>query len=115
MILKKVHNIPIYFGKIIILVGDLSSIRKQYKLKGNDNGYVDAFVWWQYDANGAIEYYAAFGSVDIKPHVIAHESVHVVNRIFQHRGIDLSLRNDEPQAYLTGWVFKTIYDFLEKK
>lgn len=45
---------------------------------------------------------------------IGHEVVHMVNGIFKSRGIELSLDNDEPQAYLTGWVTETVYNTIKK-
>lgn len=46
--------------------------------------------------------------------VLAHEVVHIVNAIFTSCGIELDKRNDEPQAYLTGWVFKEIQTFIKE-
>lgn len=40
--------------------------------------------------------------------VIAHESVHIVNQIFKSAHIQLDIDNDEPQAYLMGWVVEQI-------
>lgn len=39
---------------------------------------------------------------------ICHESVHIVNIVFEHAGIPISTDNDEPFAYLTGWVAEQI-------
>lgn len=39
-----------------------------------------------------------------------HECVHIVNMIFNARGLKLDSNNDEFQAYLTGWLFKHLYD-----
>jgi len=46
---------------------------------------------------------------------IAHEIVHIKNHIFCDCGAELSFRYDEPEAYLTGWLFDEIYNFLNKK
>jgi hypothetical protein len=40
---------------------------------------------------------------------IAHESVHLTNFLFLRKGIKLNLNNDEPQAYLLGWITGEIY------
>ncbi len=45
---------------------------------------------------------------------IAHEAIHVLTRIFKHASIQLDLVNDEPQAYLTGWVAGELYKFVTK-
>lgn len=40
--------------------------------------------------------------------VIVHESVHIVNMIFNICGVQLDLENDETQAYLTQYIFKEL-------
>ena len=40
---------------------------------------------------------------------LTHETAHTVNFIFNDKGIKLDSYNDEPQAYLTGWVSKELY------
>jgi len=46
--------------------------------------------------------------------VIAHEAVHVVNRLFHHLGIYTEELNDEHQAYLVGWVVDEMNKFLKE-
>jgi len=46
--------------------------------------------------------------------LIAHEVVHLKNYIFLDIGQDLDLKNDEAEAYLTGFLFDKIYEFLNK-
>lgn len=51
---------------------------------------------------------------EFRPSIIAHESVHVVNMVFHMIGHEPDVNNDEPQAYLTEWVFdKTIRFILD--
>lgn len=45
---------------------------------------------------------------------IAHEIVHIINYIYLDCGIELDRVNDENQAYLTGWLFSEIEEFLYK-
>lgn len=40
--------------------------------------------------------------------VIAHECVHIKNLIFRNKGIQADPKNDEPEAYLVGFLFKEI-------
>lgn len=58
------------------------------------------------------EYVVAFNRLP-KGHVIAHESVHLVSRIFEDICVKLDSNNDEPQAYLTGWFFEQIEKFFK--
>ncbi len=45
---------------------------------------------------------------------VGHEIVHTVNAIFKSRGIKLDVDNDEPQAYLTGWMTGVVYQTIKK-
>lgn len=40
--------------------------------------------------------------------VIAHEALHAAMYIFHGLGIEVSCENDEPLAYLVGWIAKCI-------
>lgn len=40
--------------------------------------------------------------------IIAHECVHIKNIIFRNKGIKPDIANDEPEAYLVGFLFKEI-------
>lgn len=37
---------------------------------------------------------------------LVHECVHAANMILDHKGIPMSLENDESQAYLVEWIFE---------
>lgn len=45
---------------------------------------------------------------------IAHEIVHLKNHIFKTIGAQVDFDNDEPEAYLTGYLFDKIYNFMHK-
>ena len=45
---------------------------------------------------------------------VAHEAVHIKNRIFEHAGILHDPKNDEPEAYLLGWIVKQITDATQE-
>lgn len=106
---KKV-KIPIYYGSLIIIVSDdYKEVAKKYRITENVDLY-GAFVWKQYK-NDIAEFLICIDE-KITNHLIAHECTHLVNYIFKEKGIYLDLDNDEPQAYLMGWLFKEIEDFL---
>lgn len=46
---------------------------------------------------------------------IAHESVHVANKIFRDCGIDMHYDHDEHYAYLIGWVADCIEQVVKNK
>lgn len=106
---SKEVSIPIYFGKLtMILTNEWEVVNKVYNTKIDDNLY-DAVVFEMKDND---EYIVAIKV--IKWSIIAHEVVHIVNAIFLKCGIELDRHNDEPQAYLTGWIFEEINKFLEE-
>lgn len=107
--IKKIINIPIYQCKLtIILDKDLQYVTKKYKTIDLSNyGAVTMRV-----PNKHSEYLVAFEYSERS--IIAHEVTHLVNYIFKDKCIELDIDNDEPQAYLTGWLFKKIDNFLNK-
>ena len=112
MRIKKIE-IPIYYGYLVIVVSDnYQEVAKKYNLKENVDLY-GAFVWVKKKEVGASEFLICIDE-NISNHLIAHEVVHLVNAIFLQTGCELDRQNDEPQAYLTGWVFQQIEKFLTK-
>jgi hypothetical protein len=111
MRLKKVQ-IPIYYGNLIIVVSDdYNAVAKKFNLKQEVNLY-GAFSWANRDKKDILNYYVCVDE-KVSNHLIAHEVVHLVNFIFLEKRIELDRINDEPQAYLTGWIFKQINSFLD--
>lgn len=106
-------DIPIYYGKLIIVISNnYPKVAKRYKIE-EDISKAGAFVWND-EKNDQLRYYVCVDE-NIENHLIAHEVVHLVNLIFLDRHIELDRQNDEPQAYLTAWIFKQIEDFLIDK
>ncbi len=102
-------DIPIYQCKLtIILDKDLSYMESKYETSSLSNyGAVTMRV-----PNKFSEYVMGFEYTDGS--IIAHEVTHLKNYIYQDKGIELDRFNDEPEAYLTGWLFKQIETFLNK-
>lgn len=106
---KTTIDIPIYQCKLtIILDKDLSYIEKKYRTKSlSDYGAITMRVPDKFR-----EYVMAFEYNEGT--IIAHEIVHLKNYIYEDCAIELDKFNDEPEAYLTGWLFKQIEKFLNK-
>lgn len=105
--------IPIYYGYLIIIISeDFKAVAKKFNLKENVELY-GAFAWSRINKDDIPEFLVCVPP-DVSNHLIAHEVVHIVNAVFLNRGIELDRNNDEPQAYLTGYVFKEIENFLNK-
>lgn len=106
---KTIIDIPIYQCKLtIILDKDLSYVEKKYRTKSlSDYGAITMRVPDKFS-----EYVMAFEYSEGT--IIAHEIVHLKNYIYEDCSIELDKFNDEPEAYLTGWLFKQIEKFLNK-
>lgn len=104
----KTIKIPIYQCKLtIILDKDLSYIEKKYKTKSlEDFGAVTLE-----DKSDYRHYVVAFTDKDHLSN-IAHEIVHIKNHIFLDCAMEVDRYNDEPEAYLTGYLFDEIFTFL---
>lgn len=105
---KKKINIPIYCCKLtIILDKDLSYIENKYGTESLSN--CGAVTSDEEEKN----YIVAFtDNKDLS--LIAHEVVHIKNAIYRDCYMQLDVKNDEPEAYLTAWLFEQIYNFLKK-
>jgi len=104
----KTIQIPIYRGTLrMYYAKDLTPLEIKYNLKSTENyGAVVLTNETKYK-----QYVVAFKyRNDLS--LIAHEVVHLVNRIFLDCGQELDRVNDEAQAYLTGFLFNEIDKFL---
>lgn len=94
---SKTIRIPLYFERLKIVVTDTLE-KPEY----------ESYVLFQ--KKGLV--------LHIKPNasagVIAHEAVHIANHVFKQCGIIPDLDNDEPQAYLIGWLVNQITKFLKQ-
>lgn len=107
----KTINIPIYCGKLtMILDKDLVSVEKKYKTSSLENF---GAVTLKNDSDYR-HYVVAFTNPNHLSN-IAHEIVHLKNHIYLDCAMELDRYNDEPEAYLTGWLFDQIHEFLTKQ
>lgn len=108
--------IPIYFGCLyVIFSDDFNATVKRFGIDtaGKNLNNCGAFAYGRHTKDGIPEYFLVF---DKSPdhNLVAHEIVHIVNWIFKFSNMVLDLDNDEPQAYLTGWVTNVVYKALYK-
>lgn len=108
---KQTIEIPIYQCTLtMILDNDLKYVEKTYKTASLENfGAVTL-------KNDTDTRHYVVGFTDAT-HLsnITHEIVHIKNHIFLDCAMELDRYNDEPEAYLSGWLFDKIYSFLNKK
>lgn len=121
MVIRKVTLAPYVVELWIIITNDptkdIPKINKKYK--GLDVTWDDQTAAWTND-----HFYednilgVAFDTFHFEAEIAAHEAVHIVNKTYEHAGAKLDTKNDEPQAYMTGWVVSEIYkaynDFNKK-
>ena len=108
-------KIPIYFGVLEVVVA--KNLRKALiKHKEPLNGFkpenYDAFVWD--DLSSGLAVYKVYIKPTANHKTVAHEALHIVNLLFNNIGAKPDLNNDEPQAYLLGWVVEQIHKTLKK-
>jgi hypothetical protein len=106
---KTTIDIPIYGVKLtIILDDDFSYVEKKYNLEPLKGRAVTI-------TNSNIHRHIIVAFVD-KKYVssIAHEVVHIKNYICLWCGAELDRENDEYEAYLSGYLFEQIYEFINK-
>lgn len=109
---KKIIKIPIYIGQLVIIQYDNpEDLINEYRLSNLVNKF-DAITFRDHKLSGYTRYVAAFGK-NCTPSIITHESFHVVSMIFYDRDIEYDNENDEPAAYLIGWISRQIFDFLD--
>jgi hypothetical protein len=109
---SKTIEVPIYGCDLtIILTKDLNEVVKKYKLQG-DWGNYGALTFS--DKPKFRNYVTAFTDAGHLSN-IAHEVVHIKNHIYSDINSNIDLHNDEPEAYLTGWLFDKIYEFLKQQ
>lgn len=105
----KTISIPIYCCKMTIIFDtDLKYVQKKYKTISLENFGAVTLK----DESKYRHYVVAFS---YKNHLsnIAHEIVHIKNHIYLDCAMELDRHNDEPEAYLTGYLFDEIYNFIK--
>lgn len=88
--------------------GEVKKLNKKYK--GLEFPWEDGAA-----AMTSLEFYddnyllAVFNAKEpINANTICHEVVHIKNRIYHHAGTSNDPDNDEPEAYLSGWLAEQI-------
>lgn len=102
-------TVPIYSVKFSAITCDrLEELREaypDYDFYGSLNDY-NGIV---FESEG--ELVIAFEGYP-RPGVIAHEAKHLVNQIFLKIGHNPDLFNDEPEAYLLGWIVDKLHEVI---
>lgn len=108
-------NIPIYTGQLVVIVAkNFEKAAKKFNIsKIRDVSHYEAFVTKRYTKKGTK--FIVFFKPEFSMNTLSHEVTHLVNSIFEYHHIKLDDSNDEPQAYLTGWITEEVCKVLKKK
>lgn len=117
----KVHRLTPYNALLAVIVSNdtkkaITQLRKEFpglEIDFHDKAAATTYdrVWIDNTTNSPCQLII----VILGPHgfnfdTIAHEATHVVNFCFNYHGVKLDQENDEPQAYLLGYVAQKIAD-----
>jgi len=106
-------KIPIYFGNLILIEKtDYKEVYKKLNLEGHELES-PAMAFKEPTKNNLTQYVIVFDLKQTGGSVMAHESFHVLSEIARDRGFD-NFNNEEPLAYLMGWIYRQFNDFIQK-
>lgn len=113
--LSKLLNttIPLYqVGLIISVCPDAA--REFHPKMDLDEGAMGAVFRVVQEDTGHFYLGVVFGCAEwADANTVAHEAVHVAWRCLQHAGVKASVNNQEPLAYLVGWIADEITKFVK--
>lgn len=96
----------------MIQAKNLKKLNKKYNVDFTKR--FDGGVFNITSKKGFTKYIVAFNN-DWYNSLIVHECVHLTNDILKGVRAGLDVNNDEPQAYLTQWLFEQCEEFLNEK
>lgn len=105
----KHSDIPIYGGRLIMVTTRKEAVLELMRLHSDAKESIkmlhtsDAL---SHDNESDYFIYSTRNPADV-----AHEAVHIGNRILQTAGIKTSQKNDEQLAYLVGYI---VHEFMDK-
>lgn len=109
---KKI-KVPIYdavlYVHIISSERDRGNLQSKYNL--TDTFAYDGFAFTHQNENGSYSYHIALSKKC--SNLIAHECYHFVMFLSRDYGLKLDFENDEPQAFLMGWVVEQCYKVMK--
>jgi len=117
---KKAINIPIYRGKfVIVITNSVKRIQKHISNFWEDGETKDLYAHSFYGSYQGTQGFYMILNFDnsyrkIYHGVIAHEAIHLAQRIVTMRGVKLDVENDEPVAYLVEWITDETYKFIKQ-
>jgi hypothetical protein len=105
--------IPIYFGTVkVVQSNDKDKVNKRFKI---DWDGLNTTVYTQDNHNFLMVTQPVEVITPETINTIAHESVHIANWRMSRIGFKYDYENDEPFAYLVGFITEEIYKIVARK
>lgn len=109
--------IPLYEQTLVIatsaILSELTEFTKKNDFENTEMSY--SGTSGASFTNGLGTYYIALRTdIKLSPGIIAHESKHIINALYQDLGITLCTKNDEPECYLLTWMVDNVWNFYIK-
>ena len=106
-------KVPLYNVQLCIYYGKYKDLKKINDSLGY-NEFAESIYgksFWNSETNRFRMFLR--DDTEITAGTIAHECKHIVNFIFEARGIKLDLDNDEAECYLLEWLVDKIYSIIK--
>lgn len=110
-------ELPIYEIDLVIVVDkDWEKANKKFKLELEPNWLkAHALTYCDLEADTTkAEIYLLIKDYDFSYNTVSHELFHIISIICDLRDINMDKGNDEPLAYLQGYLGEKILNFREK-
>lgn len=108
-------ELPIYDLELVVLINSWEEANKKFKLGFKETDY-SACAWTIYgekcQSDSEIYLLLKDGYLDDK--TILHELYHIISGICELRCIKPDPVNDEPLAYLQGYIGQKLFEFRDK-
>lgn len=111
----KIIRVAIYGNYLIdICYGDLVEIQKHFKFPVDLNVNASVFETHFHEKQEIFEHVILVVGPDTTIPQLVHECIHLKNKLFKDIGHTLDVDNDEPEAYLTQYIFRMVTDKLKE-
>ncbi len=109
-------ELPIYELDLIVIIDlEWSSANKKFKLQLDPEDLeAHALTKMHPEYKGRHELYLLLKPEHLDNNTLIHEIYHLVSWICLAKGITLDADNDEPLAYLAGYIGEKVLEFKEK-
>ena len=114
-------TLPIYGGEIFLVdTNDNQSLEDNHGIEIDNVPFASCFERNAKQEDGSVKLYHLIvinmknelKKIDVG--ILAHECFHLTNFIFEEKGIIPDVANDEPQAYLLGYLVDIAHKFYFK-